>query len=535
MAKRKLAVAADTADTTTHHAPSVRTFTEWTPARIRSAAYSAEQGNLYTAVQVCEWLLTDDRIRATLNARLDALFGLEPTFEPGTGRRASRAVKALEADEDWWDAYPESELRQLVLWGLLLGVAPARHGWTASAEHGGRVLPMPKFWHPQQLRWDWHTRRWTVRDDKNLELEVVAGDGEWILHTPGGAERPWTHGLWQSLARWCLLKHYAIQDWARVGEKGALLVATAPEKATPQQRRELAADLNASGADTVVALAAGFDLKRVEATANTKQIYEAQVNAADAAFAILIRGSNLTTEVKEGSRAAAETQAKTGDGAKLKADAQALATTLNAQSLSWWAEFNFGDRRLAPWPKWPVESEEDKSQRATMVKTLGEGLTIFDKLGFDIDPEGVQKEFGLSFLKGRSREREPDPVPTAPGAGQAGDELDDAAKPAAKSGKPPAKASASLPRMAADSGFVEGQLYTDDLVDSGVKHGAAALKPFLEGILEAVELASDYDSLRDEVIKRYGESLPPEELRGVLQKALVLAELAGYAAVRQDS
>jgi len=33
-------------------------------------------------------------------------------------------------------------------------------------------------------------------------------------------------------------------------------------------------------------------------------------------------------------------------------DAEALATCLNEQVLRWWAEFNFGDARLAPWPNW---------------------------------------------------------------------------------------------------------------------------------------------------------------------------------------
>lgn len=499
----------------TFFAPSVRIFNEWTPERIRVAEQQAEQGNLRLAVQICEWLLTDDRVTATLDARIDALMGLDPTFEPAKGRKASQAVRALEADEDWFDSYPEHELRQLLRWGILLGAAVARHQWVQRPDHGNRILPMPTFWHPQDLTWGWTSRQWTVRDQNAIEHIVAPGDGEWVMHTPYGRARPWAHGLWRSLARWVLVKSYARADWARHSEKSSVTVVTAPEKATPAQRREVATDLAARGADAVVALANGFDLKVVEVTANTQQIYQAQIDMADKAITIRVRGGNLTTDVEGGSRAAAETQARTGDGAKLKSDALALSTTINQQSLSWWAEFNFGDRKLAPWPSWPVEPEEDKAARATMVKTLGEGLTIWDKLGFEIDPEAVQEEFGLSFLDGRPREREPDPVPTA------------APKPAAK---------ASVARMAADSGFVQGQLYTDDVVDNGRKKAGRALRPFLNELIGLVdEHRDDYDALRAAVIAKWHAQEPPERLREILQNCMILAQLAGHAAVQDDA
>jgi phage gp29-like protein len=510
------------------HAPSARIITTWTPAQIRSAEYAAEQGNLSTAVSICEWLLSDDRVVACLDSRIDALMGLAPTFEPGNGRSAKKVVKALEAGEDWWDAYPESELRQLLRWGILLGAAPARHEWTERPDHAGRALPALMFWHPQTLRFDMQLRRWSVRDSNGIEIFFAPGDGEWVLHTPAGSSRPWAQGLWRSLARWVLVKGLAQSDWARHSEKASVLAITAPDKATKEQRREVADDLYARGADTVIALAAGFDIKMVEVVANTKAIYEAQIEAANTAIAIRIRGSNLTTEVAagSGSKAATESQAKTGDGAKLKADASALATTLNTQSLVWWAEFNFGDRRLAPWPVWPVEPEEDKAQRATMVKTLGEGLTVWDKLGFDIDPKAVTEEFGLAFITGRSKEREPDPVPGAlPGAPEPGE----------KQTKTPKQRMSSGATLAADSGFVSGQMYADDLVDSGVKFGAGALSGHIDDILAAVDESSDYESLRANVLKRWGQRMQPEQLRTVLAHCLELAELAGHFAAKQDS
>jgi phage gp29-like protein len=514
---------------------AVYQYSDWTPGRIRQAERAAEQGNLRLAVQLCEWLLADDRVKATLDARLDALMGLDVTFEPAKGRRASRAVKALEADEDWWDSYSEAELKQLLRWGILLGVAPARHTWTERPDHGSRVLPVLNFWHPQWLRWDWQARQWIVRDDKSIEHVLTPGDGEWVLHTPAGTDRPWSHGLWRAIARFVLLKYLAQGDMGRASQRGDVLAGIPKENSasSDDQRRELSADLSQLAQSNIV-LPDGFDLKQFTAEGGKNQVD--QIRLADAAIAILIRGSNLTTEVKEGSKAATETQAKTGDGAKLKADAQALSTTLHDQSLQPWAEFNFGNAALAPWPVWPVEPEEDKSTRATMVKVLGEGLTIWDKLGFDIDPKGVQEEFGLTFLKGRSREREPDPAP-AP--------ADPAPKPKESTKKASARAelvstgdaraeAAALPKMAATSGFVQGQLYADDLVDSGVKRGGEALKPFINEMLEVIDKAEDYESMRAAVIERWGEMMPPEQLRQMLANCMVLAEMAGHYAVTQD-
>lgn len=509
-------------------AASVRSFTEWTPARLRTAERQAESGDLSYAVGVCEFILADDRCSGLLQTRCEALLGLDPTFELGRGRRAKLVTKALEADDDWWDSYPESELKQIMTWGLLLGAGPARHNWTERADHSGRILPMPAFWHPQHLRFDFTKRQWLVRASDNTEHVLTPGDGEWILHTPYGASRPWAHGLWRSLGRWVLLKYYAMSDWARHSEKSAMLVALSPELATKEQRRELAADLKDAGSDAVIALANGFDLKMVEITANTKAIYEAQIAMADLAIAIRIRGGNLTTNVDGGSRAAAETQQKSGDGVKLKADALALGTTLQSQSLKPWAEFNFGDANLAPWPVWPVEPEEDKIQRATMVKILGEGLAVWDKLGFDVDPKAVQEEFGLTFFTGRTRERAPDPAPGAlppdPNADKGADK-----------GKSPKKsqALASGASRAEAGGFIDGQGYADELVEAGTKAGLALLEQDVERVLAMVDSVTSYDELQTKLAALYKDA-DPERLSEIVERFLILADVAGRAAVLQD-
>lgn len=523
--------------TKAHSAPLVRPYFDWDPRKLKLAETMAEQGSLYYAASLCEWLLGDDRVAGTLSARTDQLMGLTPTFEQGTGRRSKQAVKALEAGEDFWEAYPESELTQLVTWGALLGVAPSEQKpWVARPDHGGRMLPSLEFWHPQGLSWDANRRVWTIRDANGGEIEITIGDGTWILHTPYGNERPWAYGLWRSLAPWVLAKQYARADWARHSEKASTLVATSPLEATKTQRKEIAEQIQKIGMDSIVSLANGMDLKLLELTANTRDIYQAQIEMANEAIAIRVRGANLSTNVGKGagSKAATEAQVKTGDTAKLRFDANAISNTLHDQSLVWWAQFNFGDPRLAPWPAYPVEPEEDKTQRATMVKTLGEGLTAMKKLGFEILEKETKDEFGLTFL-GELSEPEPEPVP-APGDDPPPDpgEEDDEAKDKKAKARARSKRLGSGALAALNSGFIEGQEYTDRLVESGVRAGAAELAETLEQVLALIDSVESYAQLEEKLNELYAGT-DPERMQEIIERYVMLAELAGRAAVLQDA
>jgi phage gp29-like protein len=525
-------------------APSARIFVDWSPAKLRSVERSVESGNLSYAASVCDWLLSDDRVMGALDARLDQLFGLTPEFEPsGDKRRSNRAVKALEAGEDFYEAYPESELRLLHKWGLLLGVGLARHAWERNADHGGRLLAMPQHWHPQSLRWDAMTRQWLVLDAANVQHVVTAGDGEWILHTPYGASRPWAQGMWRALQYWVLLKHYARLDLARRGEKGAILVATSGNGNTKEQRAQLAAAMETAGSDLFVGLPAGFDLKMVEALANTENIYNSQIKSADTAIAILIRGGNLSTEVKEGSRAAAESQARTGDNAKLRFDAETLSTTTRQQSLVHWAEFNFGDRSLAPWPVWPVEPEEDLKASAETINVLGDGVKKLDDLGFEIDDEGLIERFRLSdIVTGRKspevRAQEAAeraallPKPVAPGAPQDPKKKPEPGKAKAQAGLV-ARLASGAP-LSDSPGMLPGQLYVDDVAESAAAAGIAALKPTTAAIAAVLDEAEDFEDVKTRLREAF-PSMSAEDLAELVYRAMMLGELAGRHAVNQDA
>ncbi len=397
--------------------PTTRTYVRWTLAQIRSAEVTADSGNLRYAANLSDWIMADDRVQGTLDTRVQSLLGLDPIFEAsGDRRRSKKAVNALELEEDWWASYDESEIAQMMKWGIILGCAPLRHRWLTMPGHGDRILPKPEFWHPQHLRYDYSTRKWmiSVSDMNNpftREEVLTPGDGTWILHAPHGLNRPWASGAWRGLAPFVLMKHLAIQDWMVHSERASLLVGTqdaadiglgeAPvgdDRSTERERQDLAQHIYDRGREAVIILPPGFDLKLVEAQANTEQLYRSQIAIADTAIAVQIRGGNLTTEVQSGSRAAAEAQERLGDEVKRRFDGQAATTTLHDQSLVYWALHNFGDMMLAPWPVYPSGPRKDQQARAASLDAAAKCGMSLQKLGYTIDPEGFAEEFELRGL-----------------------------------------------------------------------------------------------------------------------------------------
>jgi phage gp29-like protein len=545
-----------------YRAPSVRSFTTWTPALLRSALSTADGGHLRSLAELCDALLGDDRIAGVFETRMGGLLALTPSFEAaGDGRRKSRAVRALEADEDWWEIAPEDELYKILVWGRLLGIAPYQHAWK---DHQGRKIPSIRFWHPSHLRWDVQGERWLTRISANgydtgTEVEITPGDGQWGLYTPYGPDRPWASGLWRGLSRFWLLKSYAIDDSGRLGERAITLVGTTgpgPEGPNNEQREELAHDLYSLARDGAIVLPPACDAKLLEVAAGTAEIYQRQIEAANNAFAINVLGQNLTTEVTGGSFAAASVHGKV-ELQRLRADAQAASTTLHDQTLEWWAEFNYGDRKLAPWPMWPTDPPADN---AAVVKTwldFGAALSAFQGAGLRVDALAMAEKLGVPLLDeaavedtdpGSKDEREKkaaeiaeamkpaDPEPE--GDDDAGAEDEDEAAPAAR--KAPAKARAVVALASGDSpraaaGFIEGQTYADALTDRGQQRGAEALDGFLTDVDALLDGIDSLESAREKLLAFYDGAAAPEELAAMTEKLFLMSLRAGVGAVQQDA
>lgn len=504
-------------DTKTFVEPTTtRTLQEWTPNLLRAARAMADAGSLELASDFCESAMSDDRVAAALSTRCNGLLSLPLAFDAVRGTK--RLVKALEAGEDWWAAYPSTDLSLLMRWGITLGVGLGQHVWTDRGSTINRIVPRIKVWHPRNLRRDVQRRAWQVRVDGGRYVDIEPGDGTWVLYTPYGEAEPWKRGAWRSIANWFLLKTYAIQDWGYYSGKnaGGHHVLQTPENWSKEKRKELAADIFAAQANSAIALPAGCTYELIESEANTYQTFEAQKNAADVGMSIAILGQNLSTEVS-GPVATGATLHGRVLQVFIDADAETLATCIHDQSLVWWAEFNFGSRDLAPWPVWDTKPPEDKKQSAEVGKTRAETGKTLASLGVATVNE-VRVAAGLEPLKEGGDELvkpAPPPQPTTPNEGK-GIHL--------RSGRVVTRA----------SGIVQGQLYADRVADHARARAAGVLEGDLDDVLEAVADASSYEDLRTRLAKAF-KGMSPDELAQLTEKALILAELGGRHAQNEDA
>lgn len=366
----------------------VRSTATWTPDLLRVAEWEADAGRLRLAADLWETMLADDRLKGVHDARTDALLGRPLRFEG----RSARVVASLDVKEDWWRIFPETELKELMGWGLGVGAGLGHMVWGTV---DGRDVPRLVVKNPRNLRWCWRERGWFFRTgvDGNEtalgeEIRIYPGDGNWVLYTPYGSRRPWVHGAYRTLGRWSLLKQYAIDDWADYSDrKGQGVHVATGAKGTTEERRKITADLKVMAGNAAITLPDGMDLKLVEAVANTWSTFKAQIDAANEAIAVTLLGQNMSTLAgASGNQSAATLQ---GDVklTKTKADAEVFSTFAHDQVLVHYAAANSGDPTRAPWPIYDTTPVEDRKASAaveqmdaqTDATLVGAGIMTIDE------------------------------------------------------------------------------------------------------------------------------------------------------------
>jgi hypothetical protein len=408
--------------------PSSRSLTDWTPDLIKSAELVAQGGNLRLAADLCEEMLADDRIKGVIETRVEGLLGLPLSFEEGVGRRKRSAKHALEAEEDWDASCPEDQTAAVMKWGILLGAGLFQNAWTW--RDNGRVVGAIAHYRERFLRYDEASRGWKVLVDPGVEIDITPGDGQWGLYTPCGRHMPWLHGAWRGLSRWWLVKQLARSDWARhsevhgsparVAERTDVKMA---DTVSATSRRQIAEELQALGRDTGIVMPPGYKLTLVEAVARTWEMFQAQINMANAAITIILAGQNLTTEVSGGSLAAAQVH-KEIRGDKIRMDDQTISTTIHDQNLVYWAGFNFGEPGLAPWPRRQVAPPMNIAEQGESIGKLGDGIqkmnaaiaNVRDEDGDPVEVDALEllTKAGVPLVK---REAPSDATKSAPGDG----------------------------------------------------------------------------------------------------------------------
>jgi hypothetical protein len=518
--------------------PKTATILQWDPAKLVQARLRCTFGDFALFSDLCESMMPDDRVSKCLETLYSATT-LPLTFLlPGKDSKESANDPCVQAlDTDWWRMLPEQKLRSVVAW---LGLANAClchiDGWELDEETGRRI-PVITVWSLRHLRAD-QQNGLTVRyasnstDSWGVEEQFVPGDGNWVLLLAGDSWKCIAQARGHQVAMFWLLKQYAIVDWAKSSERhgGGIYVVSCDKdaKGTKEERKDLANAMLGMARSGSMVLPPGFKFELVTDTANVYTTFEAQIKVADSGNVIGILGTNLTTEVTGGSRAAASVH-ESVDAGRMRGILELLATGFRQQVLVYWARYN-GALWVAPYPKWDTTPPTDKKGQSEARKADAEALLTYRKAGAQLNQK-AWFEGEAKLIDGASDAFEP----LLDSSNNSSSSADYTPKlpPKTSQARAMARAEARSEDAATDA-LSRGQAYVDDLEYNLRGSAAKTLAPTLAGILSAIEDSTDFDDAKARMFALYKEELPPSKLLKLTEAALIMAQLAGRESIEQE-
>jgi phage gp29-like protein len=391
--------------------PLATVATGWDVPSARIAYEDLVVGLFDRPAQLVDSIDGDSRVQAAMASRVGGLLGRPVDFV--LPRRFRDSDEAKECRDAFVDAWPtmaaEPVVSEIQRWAVQLGFGPAQSLWDTSGRY---AIPHQRPWHPRYTYFHWLYRCY-VAITMDGQVPITAGDGHWVLHAPHGEYRGWMRGSVRAIAPWWLARNYALRDWARYSERHGLpiIIAKSPAVGDPIQINNWRNSLSRLGQETVINCPqhtdarASFDVGLLETADGSWEGFAGLIRQCDTEITLALLAQNLTTEVKEGSYAAARVHADVRQ-ALLEADARALAQTIYTQIARPFAAMNFGDPDLAPLVKWDVRPYEDG---LTAVQTFTQyAMALYQLRNSGLaprDPERLAKDFGIDL--GRLEKVEP--------------------------------------------------------------------------------------------------------------------------------
>lgn len=415
--------------------PQVTTITHWSWPQVLSSLDDLRVGIFDRPAQLVEMVLWDSRVQAAMGSRTGGLLGRPVKIEPSKVARVKGSRAAQEVADAWSDAWPtiskESSIAQLHSWGVMMfGLAQLL--WDTS---GSVWVPHVVPFHPRYTYYQFVFRK-LIAITLDGQMPVTPGDGQWVLHAPYGEHRGFMRGALPALARPWWLRSQSFRDLARYSERHGFPVwkAKVPAAADPRQIAALRNALVNAGQESVLELPQGvdgvnsYDVEYLEAHDASWEVFIQGIAKCDTDISLTLLGQNLTTEVKEGSFAAARMHGDVRQ-AFIEFDDRAMSQTIYTQIARPFAAINFGDPDLAPWTSREIMPYEDNATQAATFSAFASALKSLRDAGFELDkPERLAWSMGINLRAAKPKVTEPTAVEVA-GAGKEpdGDKADDVA------------------------------------------------------------------------------------------------------------
>lgn len=406
--------------------PLITIQTSWTITNVRNALAALPSGQFSEPAQLVDTIIGDDRVQSALASRIGGLASQPLKFQRSTlpGVDEGAAKDCLDAWKRIWPkTMTEPVLAELGTWGIFLRLAPAQLLWDTSEEIW---CPYVRPFHPRYTFWHWELGKLIAVTRDGLQA-ITAGDGHWLLHAPHGEYRGWMHGAVRAIAQPWFIRQITYRDHARWSERHGfpMTIGETPAAADDVDRTRFLNQLAALGQESVIEAPQGVDkgfsygVELLEAKDGAWQGFTALIQQCEASITLALLGQNLTTEVKEGSFAAARVHADVRQSL-LQSDARALAQTIYTQIARPFAAINFGDPDLAPMTTWDLRPYEDLEVAAKTFLGFSQAVFELRRAGYKFDLlDKIASDFGISLEKGQLTEAEP-LTTSGGGAGAAG-------------------------------------------------------------------------------------------------------------------
>lgn len=376
----------------------VTIWANWSLPTIRSALQSHVVGMFQQSSLLVESMLADDRIQAAVNGRIKNVTKCEWSWEPA--KSGKRQLKDIE--EFWPDFLNEEITETILLWATFMGFALCEVIWD---NRDDLWIPRLKFWHPLYVYYRIDLRKYVVITADAGTLEIDEGDPKWFLYVPWGSYRGWVRGAVRSCANPWIVRQYALRDWARFSEVHGLPIKKlmVPSQAPAPDKARFFASVKNLGSESIFSLpqqgdgkggvGPSFDVQLLEATDQAWKAFPGLIAQCESSITLAIRGTNLTTEVKGGSYAAAETH-KDEDSDYAIADRRKLAASVYHQILKPFCQYNYGNPKLAPKPIL-ASQESDQEKETKVLLQAAQSLLPFEEANWPIDRKASADKFGI--------------------------------------------------------------------------------------------------------------------------------------------
>ncbi len=387
--------------------PLPQTRTRWYLRDLETAVQSSDVGDLTTVGQIWRSMRRDGVISGLLSTRTGGLLSLPKRFYGDETIR--RDLASRNGTRSTFDDYlPPTELALIAADGIGPGVGV---GEILPVE--GRDFGVLVRLEPEWLRYRWSENRWYYLSIAG-PIAITPGDGRWVLHTPGGRMAPWQFGQWQALGRAWINKEHAIAHRSNWESKLAnpARVAVSPTGASQEQAQSWFSAVMAWGVNTVFGMKPGYDVRLLESNGRGYESFQQTIETSNLESMIALAGSTVLVDGGTGFANADVHQAIRAD--LIKADAEALAYTVNTQCLPAFIAQRWGEAALeiGTQVEWDVTPPKDLKAAAESMNQMGQAITTLtaalQPYGEKLDIVQLVNRFGIPLERSNALEEDAD-------------------------------------------------------------------------------------------------------------------------------